>query len=224
MAEKESQTASKKLSDFIEKNRKQFVAIVIVLICLLIGYIVATVILNNLKNKNINEIEKISFELTDNGLQLSESEITERSNAALEKLEPYTKKAGIAGARANMLCADITFNQKKYEDSLNYWKATADKAKKSYIAPIAYYNMGVCAEQLNKIEDAAEYYKNASDSEGFVLYAHAKFSYGRVLESLGKYEEAATAYNEVNDKTPSDAWAQVAKTRVIALKAEGKIE
>ena len=40
MADYEEMTASKKLAGFIEKNKKAFIAILIVLVCCLIGYIV----------------------------------------------------------------------------------------------------------------------------------------------------------------------------------------
>lgn len=224
MAEKESQTASSKLNNFIEKNRTIFTTLMVVILCALVGYIVATVILNKEKNKNLEAIDVISFELTDGSNGLSEEEISKRVADAMEKLEPYTKKSGIAGARANMLCADVTLKQKKYEESIQYWKATANKAKNSYLAPIAYYNMGVCCEQLNKIEEAAANYKLAADDSNFVLQARAKFSYGRVLESLGKYQEAVTVYNEINDKTPNDVFAKLSKSRILILQAEGKAE
>ena len=40
MADYEEMTASKKLAGFIEKNKKAFIAILIVLVCCLAGYIV----------------------------------------------------------------------------------------------------------------------------------------------------------------------------------------
>lgn len=224
MAEKEVQTTSSKLGAFIEKNRTIFIVLLILVLSFVLGYVITSVILNNSKNKTLEAIDQISFELTDKGMNLSEDEITQRADAALEKLAAYTKKSGIAGARANMLCADITFNQKKYSESFDYWKATATKAKKAYTAPIAYYNMGVCAEQLNKTEDAAENYKLAAGFKDFVLFAHAKYNYGRILETQGKYAEAVETYNQIGDKLPNDVWAKLAKSRVLALKAEGKAE
>ena len=50
------------------------------------------------------------------------------------------------------------------------------------------------------------------------------FSYARIIESKGDYEQAAKAYNEINDNFSSDSWANLAKSRLIALKNEGKIQ
>ena len=77
---------------------------------------------------------------------------------------------------------------------------------------------------MEKTEDAAKLYKDAADCEGFVLASHALFNYARVLETLGNYTEAVAAYKEVSDKYPSDKWANLAKTRVIALQVENKAE
>lgn len=217
MAEKETVTAGKKLNDFMEKNRAVFITILVVIICFLIGFISTTAIINSSKSKDIAKIEEISYTLTKGSTSIEEAELNTRCDTALSELAAFTKKGGIVGARANMLCADITYDQEKYAESVEYWKATAEKAKKSYIAPLAYFNMGVCNEELNNIEAACENYKTAAQYKDFVLKAHAKFSYGRTLESLGKKDEAITVYTELIDSTPEDSFAKLAKTRVIAL-------
>ena len=125
---------------------------------------------------------------------------------------------------AAQVAAEIAFLQKDYESAINYWDATFAKGKKVYTAPLALYNKAVCLEQLGKTEEAAKLYKDAADYEGFVLASHALFNYARVLETLGNYTEAVAAYKEVSDKYPSDKWANLAKTRVIALQVENKAE
>lgn len=217
MAEKETVTASKKLNDFMEKYRTAFIIVLVAIICFLIGFISTTAILNSSKSKDIAKIEEISYTLTSGSTALEEAELNTRCDTALSELAAFTKKGGIVGARANMLCADITYDQEKYAESIEYWKATAEKAKKSYLAPLAYFNMGVCNEELNNIETACENYKTAAQYKDFVLKAHAKFSYGRTLETLGKTEEAIAVYTELNDNSPEDSFAKLAKTRLIAI-------
>ena len=223
MADYEEQTASKKLAGFIEKRKVAFITILIVLVCLLVGFIIASVIINNTKAKDIQALDEITYTLTSNSSSLEDSEIELRRQTAIEQIAAYTMKGGIVGARANMLTADLTFQQKKYEESAVYWKNAAVKAKKSYLAPIAYFNLAVCYEELNNSDAAAENYKIAADNEEFVLRTHAKFSYGRVLESQGKYESAAEAYKDLTDNYSDSEWANLAKTRLIALQNAGKI-
>ena len=123
-----------------------------------------------------------------------------------------------------MLCADIAYQQKKYAESADFWKAAAEKSKKSYIAPLCYFNLAVCSEETGNNEDATAYYKLAADNKNFVMRTHAMFSYARLLEANGNYADAAATYTELNDSFSGDAWANLAKSRLIALKKDGKIE
>lgn len=219
MAEKEEkQISGKKLDSFLEKNRKLLVIILIAIVVCLTGFIIAVSVSANQKEKNLSRIDEISFTMTDGSQSLEEGELTARKIDALDKLQELVNKSGIAGARANLLCAEISFQMEKYEDALNYWKAAANKSKKTYIEPIAYYQIAVCYEQLGNAEEAAVNYKLAAESKDFALACHAKFSYGRVLESLGKTEEAIAVYTELNDSNPTDDWAKLAKSRLVSLK------
>jgi predicted negative regulator of RcsB-dependent stress response len=224
MADYEEMTASKKLAAFIEKNKKAFIAILIVLVCCLIGYIVFASIAKSNKAKNLQTLDEISYEFTSKSNDLEDAEIDARIATALEKAAPLTKKGGVVGARANMFCAELAFTQEKYDDAANYWKAAADKAKKTYLAPIACFNLAVCYENLGNSDAAYENYKLAADNNDFVMRTHAMFSYGRILEAKADYANAAAAYKELNDNLPNDSWAKLAKSRLISLKNEGKIE
>ena len=224
MADYEEMTASKKLAGFIEKNKKAFIAILIVLVCCLIGYIIFASVAKSNKSKNLQALDEISYELTSKSSDLEDAEIEARIATALEKAAPLTKKGGIVGTRANMFCAELAFRQEKYEDAANYWKDAAAKAKKSYLAPISYFNLATCYENLGNVDAAMENYKLAADNNDFVMRTHAMFSYGRILEAKADYAKAAAAYTELNDNFPSDSWAKLAKSRLISLKNEGKIE
>lgn len=222
MAEK--QTSSSKLNSFLEKNKKLFLGLLIVLVVCLTAYIVISAVNSNAKEKNLVEIEEISYTLTHDSASLEESELNARRIDAINNLAAYVNKGGIVGARANYLCAELSYQQGNYEDATTYYKATAQKSKKTYLEPIAYYNLGVCYEQLDKIEDAAANYKLAADSNVFALIPHAKYSYARAIEESGNKAEAITAYTELYDAYPNDNWGKLAKTRLITLKAEGKAE
>ncbi len=223
MADYEEMTASKKLAAFIEKNKKAFIACLIVLVCCLIGYIVFASVAESGKEKGLQALDEITFEMTDKSSDIEEAEIATRLSTAFEKASAYTNKGGIVGARANMLCAEITYQQKKFAESADFWKATAEKGKKTYLAPLAYFNVAACLEETGNTDAALENYKLAADNNDFVMRTHAKFNYGRLLETKGDYAGAAEAYNELNDNYPDDSWADLAKSRLLALKKDGKI-
>lgn len=222
--EKEVKTASSKLNTVLEKNRKLVISCFVAVIAAVAVFIIVEIAASKAKDKNLAAIEALTYELVNDSSSLEEAELTARRDSTLEKVEKYTKKGGVAGVRANMLAAELAYQKKDYEAALAYWDAAAVKSKKSYTAPLANYNKAVCYEQLGKLDEAADAYKAAVDVEDFVLRTHAMFSYGRILETKGQYAEAVKVYQELNDKNPSDTWANLAKTRIIDLKVEGKAE
>ncbi|MCR4743431.1 MAG: tetratricopeptide repeat protein [Treponema sp.] len=225
MAEKKDEmTASKKLSGFLDKNKKVFWILLIVVVCAVIGFVCGQAFGSSAKVKDLGKIDLISYELTNDSASLSSEELNTKRDATIESLNAFTSKVGVVGVRANLLTAELYFQKEDYESAVKYYEAAAKKGKTSYTSPIANYNLGVCYENLNNLEAAAEAYKKASDDENYILRTHAKFSYGRVLETLGKYKEAFAAYNEVNDISPDDDWAKLAKTRALKLQLEGKTE
>jgi len=224
MAEKEAQTTSKKLSVFLENNKKVVVIVLALVICAIAAFIVGEVVGSSAKKKDISSIDAISFALTDKSAELETAELNAKIDSTLADLAKYTKKSGVTGVRANLLAAELSYQKEDYEAAAKFYEAAAAKSKKAYTAPIAYYNLASCYEKLNNLDAAAANYKKAGDNEDYILKNHAKFSYGRVLETQGKYAEAVAAYTELNDKDPDDNWAKLAKTRIISLKVEGKVE
>ena len=223
MTEKtEKKTASVKLNTFLEKNRKSVLITFIVVLVLVLGFIAAAITLSVTSKKNLAAVEAYYYELTDTSTSLDDSEITKRATECVEKLAPYTKKAGIAGVRANMLTAELNYLLKNYDTAITYYDAAIAKGKKSYTAPLCMYNKGSCYEELGKLAEAAEAYKAAAEFEDFGMASHAYFSLGRVLEAQGDYAGAVEAYTSLNDKSSDDDWSHLAKTRIIDLQSKGK--
>lgn len=224
MAETEKTTASSKMTSFLEKNRKGFIAGLAVIIVALIAFVIVDSCNKSAAKKGLAQVDEITYTLTKDSIGLADSEIESRRTAAFESLAPLAKKGGIVGVRANILLAELEYQQNNYENALNYWKDVAAKGKKSYTAPLAYYNIASCYEALNNLNDAEVYYKKAADFKDFVLKLHAQFSYGRVLEANGKYTDAVAVYKDMEASNPDDDWTKLAKTRIIKLQMEGKVE
>lgn len=223
MADKaEKATASAKLNGFLEKNRKPIVITFIIVLVLVLGFITATILISTGSKKDLAKVEAYYYELMDSSTELEDAEINKRATTCIENLAPYVKKSGIAGVRANMLCAELAYILADYEGAIAYYDAAIAKGKKSYTAPVCMYNRAVCYEELGKLDQAAESYKAAAEFEDFGMVTHAYFSYGRILETKGDYAGAVEAYNTMNDKFPEDDWSNLAKTRIIQLSSEGK--
>lgn len=215
-------TTNEKLNSFLEKNKIAMIAVLCVVVIAIAAIVAVSAVGSKTAEKTLSAVDEISYALTNGSSDLEDAELDARRDAALEALKPYLAKGGIGGARANMLAAEVSFQKKNYAESLEYWKKAASKKQKSYVAPIAYYNMGVCNEQLGNSEEAAANYKKAAEDKEFVLSSHAQFSLGRVYESAGKIEDAKAAYSALTEKTPDDVWAKLAKTRLLDLEIQGK--
>jgi len=216
--------ADVRLSGYVTNHRIPLIIITAVIAAGIVGYCVFTIVSTKAHEYGIAHIDMIEYQLTNNSSSLSDTELETRRTDAMKNITPYLTKGGIVGVRANMLAAEIAYERKNYADAKTFWNAVSAKGKKSYTAPIAYFNEAVCSEEMNDTANAAVLYGKAADTEDFMLAAHARFSQGRVYEALGDYKKAAEAYNKVTDKTPDDTWAHLAKTRLISLKTDGKIE
>ena len=226
MAEKkfEKATASERLSQFMLKCRMQIIILTAVIVTGIVAYGVSAAVVSSLTAKGISFVDTVEYEFTKDSDSLSDAEIETRRGEAMTKLTPYLSKGGIVGVRANMLAADITYARKDYAAAKSYWSAAASKGAKSYTAPLAYYNMAVCDENTGNLAEAAANYGKASGVKDFPLASHARFSEARTYEALGDYKKASEAYTKLTAAARADAWTNLAETRLIALKAEGKIE
>lgn len=221
---KEKTTVSSKLNGFLEKNRVWLFTVLGVLIVAVVVSIIAVSVSAKSADKILTAVDEITYNFTKDSSGLSDAEMEAKRATALSAVEPYLTKGGVGGVRANMLAADLYFQGKNYSSALECYKAAVSKGKKSYTAPLSYFNMAVCQEELGNYAEAVENYKAAADFEGFVLRSHALFSTGRVYEAMNDSAKAAEAYNSLIESSPNDSWAQLAKTRVMDMKIKGNIQ
>lgn len=220
----ENETLATSLGAKLEKSKGLVLtvgAIVLVLVAAVLVF--ATVRAKSISN-GIERVDSISYALTNESEELSDSDIAARQNKALEELVSLGDKSGIVGLRANMLIAEIKFAQKNYEEARSAWLKAANLNKKAYTASVCFFNAALCSEELNDSENAIAYYKLASEDENFLLIDHALFSLGRVNETAQKYEEAKETYQRLYDLHSTSNWGLLAKSRLIALKAAGNIQ
>lgn len=218
-------SGSQKLSAFLGKNRIVLLAILCLLVLGVVAYAVAFSVYSSSVKKNLDVVEMIEYSLLKDAADLEESAVTARQDTALSNLEPYLKKGGIVGARADMLAADIRMQRKEWDASRTLWLDAAAKRRKTYLAPICNFNAAVCSEELGDAESALKYYLLAAENSEFTVRSRAYFDAGRVKESLGDFEGAADLYEQIASlEYSNDIWNDLAQTRLIALRIEGKIQ
>lgn len=216
---KEHQSVEGNVTNFLLKYRLLFLGIIGALIAVCVIFGVYTVISERSRSSDIAAVQEIIDTLGD----AEESAYDSARAAAIEALSDYAAKNGIAGVRANMVTADLYFAEGKWQESRDAWLAAAQKGESDYTAPLCWYNAAVCCEELNDTEAAVSYFERAADTVGFGLASRALFNIGRIKDTAGDYEGAVEAYQRLNDTYPSDAWAALAMSRIIALRAAGKV-
>ncbi|MBQ8014111.1 MAG: tetratricopeptide repeat protein [Treponema sp.] len=225
MAEKtENETLATSLNKALEKSTGLVFAVAAIIVVVIVAMAVIATVKSKSTENGIEQIDSISYALTNEASELSADDIAARQSKALESLSELSEKSGVVGLRANMLIAEIKFAQKNYEEARSAWLKAVSAKSKAYTASLCYYNAAVCSEELDDTENAIAYYKSASDDADFLLIDHALFSLARVNESAQKFEDAKAAYDKLVELHATSSWAQLAKSRLIALKAAGKIQ
>ena len=127
MAEKETLATS--LNKALEKSKGLVLAVAAIVVVAIVAVAVFATVRTKSIEKGIEQVDLISYNLTNESKDLSESDIASRQGKALEELAPLSEKAGVVGLRANMLIAEIKFSQKNYDDARAAWlKAVKDIA------------------------------------------------------------------------------------------------
>ncbi len=220
----EKKGTQEKLESFMMRNRVPLLALLgcLVLVAVVLCVVFGVGDLN--RRKDLAALDAIEFTYTKGIDGLSDADIAARQDAALAGLNGYLGKKGIAGARAAMLAADIYFQRKDWAAGKDSYLKAAAAGEKFYTAAICYYNAGVCAEELGDNQAAASCYETAAGKEDFYLAPHALFNLGRISEALSDFAKAKESYQKIIDTYSGDEFTKLAHSRLIALKAAGKVD
>lgn len=220
----QTQTVAEKLESALSKSTKLILAVAVFFVIAFISVVICSVVNNKAVESGIEQVDSLTYALLKDAENLEGKDLEARQTEALEKLSALSAKSGIVGVRANMLIADIKFATKSFEEAKNAYVKAAESKKSAYTYGLNYFNAGVCAEELNDMDSAVKYYEAASKDTEFIMIDHALFSLGRCYETKESYAEAKSTYEKLNALHPSSSYGQLAKSRLISLKAEGKIQ
>jgi len=78
-------------------------------------------------------------------------------------------------------------------------------------------------DDKQKGEVTIDMLKTAAESEGFAVVPRVLFNIGRIEETRGNIDKAVESYKKLVTDYPSDQWASLAKSRIITLDIDGKV-
>ena len=218
-------TVSEKINEFIQKRRKPLFISVAAVLLILVICIAGISLMDVFRERAITEVEGLN---TRYGTLSSITDTGDSERAQLlEDLEVFAQKnSGVifpsyAGGRAWAIIGTIYGEQEQWAQAETAWTNAAQVARKTYLAPIAFFNAGAAAEEQGRTEAAIAHYAN-SISPDFPASPRAQFAIGRLRESLHDRSAAMEAYRAVISGWPQDsAWVNLAHSRIIALEMPG---
>lgn len=223
MEQTAKKTVSSHLSTFIVKFR---LIILITLGALIFAAIAIGVILSisSMQTKSgLTSLDDIELRLTQ--LDTEDESFAEAQSTILTEAKDLAQKAsGVVKVRSYIFAADIDFELENWSDARESYMQAFEADSIAYTAPISLYNAAICSEELEDYDVAVEYFQLAVEYENFALSARALFNIGRIEESRENYQEATGAYQSLNDDFPGTDWANLGKSRLIALETKMKVQ
>ncbi len=223
MEQTEKKTLTDSIGDFITAYRKVILGLLVVIFAAAAAFGIGTAVLSAQKKSALSDLDALEVEYSklaadENADAQKKSEIAAKAKALAEK------SGGVARTRAAMFAADIAFADKNWEESRTYWLMAAKAQSKAYTSPICFYNAAVCSEEAGDLDAALSYFNTAAENKDFPLVSRALFNAGRIEESRGNYAQAVSLYEKLDASYSGTDWANLGKSRIIALRASGKIQ
>ena len=183
-----------RFEDFVSTNLyKIVVGAVVLVIGLIIGFIVYTQV------KEANNEASVA---------LSSAKTIKELNAAIKKY-PNSKTDG--AAKLNL--GTLYFNDGKYQEALETYRALANSAPSGDIKGRAKLNTAYTLEAMKKPEQAAEKFSDIGLDASSPQYIRNEVNYsaGRIFVASSKPSRATSCLKAIKSDTPRDFWAEQAK-------------
>ncbi len=220
--EEERKSLSDSVGGFLARYRVLFIGGIVGLIVVAVAWGILSSVSTASHRKGLDQLEGIVYSLS----KADEDSVAAARETALPQILDLAagNKGNIVGLRANMAAAEIYFSQGRWTEAKDCWLAAATVEADAYTAPVCYYNAAVCAEELADVEGAITCYELALASDSCDFKTHVLFSLGRLHEAGGDFAAASESYMELQNSYPSDSWTDLAESRLIDLRAEGRIQ
>ena len=148
----ENETLAGSLNKTLEKSKGLIFAITAVIVVAIVAVAVFATLKSKSNEKGIEQIDSISYSLTNESADLSAEDVAARQNKALEELSALTSKGGVVGLRSNMLAAEIKFELVKDPESESGYLWTSVVGRHKPITPGSYCTGSIVIERQPPIE------------------------------------------------------------------------
>jgi len=128
-------------------------------------------------------------------------------------------KTGYAKDMGTFLLASILFDEKKYQESLEFYLRFADGSSSDKLfIPLAVNKAAVCLEEMGKYDQAITLISKYSENKDFlVIMDQMMYNTGRLYALKGDNAKAREFFNQVRTDYPQSPFAEKAKERLFLL-------
>ena len=214
---------SEQINEFIQKNRMPIFIAAAALFVILIAVIATLSLMDVFRNRAVAAVEEFNSRYETLRPAINEEYSQDDVASFIEELTAFAKKnSGFPGGRAWMIIGGVYAEKKDWAGAETAYAAAAKSAAKTYLAPLAWFNAAVAAEEQGKTQEAIEYYTNSLAVQVvFSAAPRAQFSVGRLHEALDENDKAIDAYRAVISGWPYDeVWTNLARSRIITLEVK----
>jgi tetratricopeptide (TPR) repeat protein len=211
------------VTEFIQKHRTAIFVCIGIIVLSLFAFFAVFLLQDTFRKKANIAIEEFGIRYGALRSSITEDDSAVDVGNLLSDLEAFAKKtSGYAGGKAWSMIGSIHSEKKEWAQAETAWVAAANVAPKNYLAPLAWFNAGVAAEEQGRTVEAIDYYtKSIAAPAGFPAAPRAQFAVGRLRETLGETAAAVDAYSAViSDWSYDQVWVNLAYSRIIVLEGE----
>lgn len=125
-------------------------------------------------------------------------------------------KAGIA---ALFYAGNCSYNIKKYDDAISYYKKFLDTSGSVlyFLRPFAYEGIGYVYEEQGEYKKALEWFKKQKSEEPAGVNSMALLNLARCYEFVEDREAACQSYREFIEKHPLSSFKEIAQVKIANL-------
>ena len=217
---------TKKAEQFISKNLKTILLVVLALIILGGAYFTVNHVLIKREQEAESVFSKIYLAYSDAHADssLEDEQLRDILMALNENfrvvLEQYPKSS--AASRSAYYMGNTLYRYREYEEALDSYVKGANIKQKSYSALLCVQGEASCFEQLEDYQNAQDRYNHIIEkySDSF-LVPMVKFSLGQIYEEQELFDEAKEQYNSIVADYSWSSWANLAEKKILLLKNKG---
>lgn len=231
MAEKERVSFSTRLIDTLSRYRKPLIWGMAIFVVALIATFAYLEIQQRRAEESLARIEEAEglYESWVDAREAGEDEAAEGIRVNLDTviqdvLRRYPRK--YAANRALFLQGEMYRHMEDWVTAGESYRQTAETFPRSHLASVSLYNAGAAFEEAGNLPAATESFEELIDrfsTSPSPLVPRALFSLGRIAEEEGDSAVAQGHYQQLVENHPGSSWTSLARSRIILLTAEGRI-